>query len=324
MPNTGGIDREKSIRLFEDRISAIDREMAEMFVDSDIRTIRSLSEAVSAPPFKNYPNVHMERNTLEKLAEDLVDLDDDVLLADLSLMLGEKLTAREVPGAELIVVEESEEIKPEKVNDLTQIAGIGRSKAEALYDAGYHWQQEVALVGQQELSQVNGIGNALAARMKADVGDMEREDYGTPHQDLLWEEPDEGEEPNEVQAQLLAALEQEYGDVGSGLQRLSRDDTLTIVARLRERGLLDAGVFCKIVDQTVPTITVNISEELSGIDVDRVGLEDNTRDSDVTECPVDGCSVLVSVDSVYDHCLDEHGFYEESMLEEVEAEVGGV
>ena len=60
--------------------------------------------------------------------------------------------------------------EPEELED---ISGVGPSKAEALRDAGYETIEDVKAASQGELSEVDGVGNALAARIKADVGGLE-------------------------------------------------------------------------------------------------------------------------------------------------------
>ena len=56
---------------------------------------------------------------------------------------------------------------------LEDISGVGASKADALREAGYESIDDVKAASQAELSEVNGVGNALAARIKADVGGLE-------------------------------------------------------------------------------------------------------------------------------------------------------
>ncbi len=56
---------------------------------------------------------------------------------------------------------------------LTEISGVGESKADALRAAGIETVADVQERSQEELADVEGIGNALAARMKADVGGLE-------------------------------------------------------------------------------------------------------------------------------------------------------
>ncbi|WP_224268255.1 50S ribosomal protein L32e [Haloprofundus salinisoli] len=56
---------------------------------------------------------------------------------------------------------------------LEEISGVGPSKADALQEAGYESVEDVKAASQSELADVEGIGNALAARIKADVGGLE-------------------------------------------------------------------------------------------------------------------------------------------------------
>lgn len=61
----------------------------------------------------------------------------------------------------------------DEIESLEDISGVGPSKAEALRDAGYETVEDVKAASQAELADVEGIGNALAARIKADVGGLE-------------------------------------------------------------------------------------------------------------------------------------------------------
>jgi len=61
-------------------------------------------------------------------------------------------------------------------DELTTIAGVGDDKAEALREAGYETVEDIRAAKQDDLTEVDGIGNALAARIKADVGDVEIDD----------------------------------------------------------------------------------------------------------------------------------------------------
>jgi large subunit ribosomal protein L32e len=55
--------------------------------------------------------------------------------------------------------------------ELTDIAGVGPARAEELREAGYETVEDLAAADQEDLSDV--VGNALAARIKADVDDVE-------------------------------------------------------------------------------------------------------------------------------------------------------
>jgi len=57
--------------------------------------------------------------------------------------------------------------------ELEDISGVGASKADALRDAGFESIQDVKEADQDDLAEAEGVGNALAARIKADVGDLE-------------------------------------------------------------------------------------------------------------------------------------------------------
>ena len=78
-------------------------------------------------------------------------------------------------GEEADEPEETDELDDEDAgpSELDAIAGVGASKAEALREAGYDSVDDIRGASQSELADVEGIGNALAARIKADVGDLE-------------------------------------------------------------------------------------------------------------------------------------------------------
>ena len=76
--------------------------------------------------------------------------------------------------------------------ELEDISGVGESKADALQDAGFESVEDVAAADQDELADVEGIGNALAARIKADVGGLEVEEE--TEAEIEDEETEEAEE----------------------------------------------------------------------------------------------------------------------------------
>ncbi|MFB6111841.1 MAG: 50S ribosomal protein L32e [Halobacteriaceae archaeon] len=86
---------------------------------------------------------------------------------------------------------------PEEIED---IGGVGPSKAEALREAGYEDVEALARAEQSELAEVEGIGNALAARIKAEVGGLEVAEETTGE---VEEADTEAEEPTtEVETEL--------------------------------------------------------------------------------------------------------------------------
>lgn len=87
---------------------------------------------------------------------------------------------------------------PESLED---IGGVGPSKAEALREAGYESVEDLARAEQSEIADVEGVGNALAARIKAEVGGLEVAEETTGEVEEA--EPEaEPEEDTEVETEL--------------------------------------------------------------------------------------------------------------------------
>jgi len=61
-------------------------------------------------------------------------------------------------------------------DELEEMSGVGAAKAESLRAAGFDSVDDVRGASQDDLAEVDGIGNALAARIKADVGELEIEE----------------------------------------------------------------------------------------------------------------------------------------------------
>ena len=76
-------------------------------------------------------------------------------------------------------------------DELEEISGVGPSKADALREAGYETVEDVKAASQSELSEVDGVGNALAARIKADVGGLEVDEEADAEIDEETEEADD-------------------------------------------------------------------------------------------------------------------------------------
>jgi large subunit ribosomal protein L32e len=83
-------------------------------------------------------------------------------------------------------------VAPEDVPDtIEDIAGVGGAKADALREAGYESVADVQGASQDDLAGIEGVGNALAARIKADVGDVEvEEETATEIEDEAAPEPE--------------------------------------------------------------------------------------------------------------------------------------
>ena len=82
-------------------------------------------------------------------------------------------------------------------DELEDISGVGPSKADALREAGYETVEDVKAASQSELSEVDGVGNALAARVKADVGGLEVDEEADAE---IEDETDEEEDADEADA----------------------------------------------------------------------------------------------------------------------------
>ncbi|GGL50743.1 50S ribosomal protein L32e [Halocalculus aciditolerans] len=89
----------------------------------------------------------------------------------------------------------------DEIESIEDISGVGPSKAEALRDAGYESVEDVKAASQDDLADVDGIGNALAARIKADVGGLEVSEETEAAVEEETEEA-EAEEAEEVETEL--------------------------------------------------------------------------------------------------------------------------
>ncbi|OYR37980.1 50S ribosomal protein L32e [Halorubrum sp. Ib24] len=88
--------------------------------------------------------------------------------------------------------------------ELEDISGVGPSKADALREAGYETVEDVKAASQSELSEVDGVGNALAARIKADVGGLEVDEEADAEieDETDEEEADEAAADEDVETEL--------------------------------------------------------------------------------------------------------------------------
>jgi large subunit ribosomal protein L32e len=67
-----------------------------------------------------------------------------------------------------------------EITELTDISGVSEDRADALREAGYDSIDYIRGASQDELANVEGIGMALAARIKADVGDIDLDETVEP------------------------------------------------------------------------------------------------------------------------------------------------
>lgn len=94
---------------------------------------------------------------------------------------------------------ETESEQSQESRGLEDISGVGSSKAETLREEGYETISDVQAADQSDLAAIEGIGNALAARIKADVGGLEIEEETEAE---VEEEGGEEEHAAEVEMEL--------------------------------------------------------------------------------------------------------------------------
>jgi large subunit ribosomal protein L32e len=85
-------------------------------------------------------------------------------------------------------------------DELEEISGVGPSKADVLREAGYETVEDVKAASQSELSAVDGVGNALPARIKADVGGLEVDEEADAEIEDETDEEEAAEEADESEA----------------------------------------------------------------------------------------------------------------------------
>ena len=108
----------------------------------------------------------------------------------------ERVVTGDEDGSEMADASEATETDEEAAAEemlLTDVSGVGEAKADALREAGYEHVPALVNASQSDLAEVEGIGNALAARIKADVGSLEVaedteteiEDEGAPAEEAV-------------------------------------------------------------------------------------------------------------------------------------------
>nr|WP_136688380.1 50S ribosomal protein L32e [Halorhabdus amylolytica] len=82
----------------------------------------------------------------------------------------------------------------ESYEELTDISGVSEEKAETLREAGFETVEDVARAEQSDLTDVEGIGNALAARIQADIGELDVSAAETAEVEEAGEAPEAAED----------------------------------------------------------------------------------------------------------------------------------
>jgi len=107
---------------------------------------------------------------------------------------------------------ESDDEDGDEYEDLTDISGVGDARAEDLREAGYETVDDVRGASQDAIADV--VGNALAARIKADVGGLEvSEETEAEVEDETSETDEEVEEvETELRPRALAEVSPELSE----------------------------------------------------------------------------------------------------------------
>ena len=92
----------------------------------------------------------------------------------------------------------------DELTELTDISGVGDAKADSLREAGFETVDDIRGADQSALAEVNGIGNALAARIKADVGGLEVEEETEAEVEEEGDEDESEDVETELQPRGLA------------------------------------------------------------------------------------------------------------------------
>ncbi|WP_309484902.1 50S ribosomal protein L32e [Halorhabdus salina] len=77
---------------------------------------------------------------------------------------------------------------------MTDISGVSEETADALSEAGFETVEAVARADQDDLTEVEGVGNALAARIQADVGELDVSEAETADVEEAGEAAEEAED----------------------------------------------------------------------------------------------------------------------------------
>jgi len=150
-------------------ISGISTERAEELREAGYETVDSLREAGQAELADVVGNALAARI---KADVDEIEVDEDageVEEADAESDDASAADADESDEDETATA--ADEAEEDEYQDLTDISGVGPARSEDLREAGYETVDDVRGASQEALAGV--VGNALAARIKADVGGLE-------------------------------------------------------------------------------------------------------------------------------------------------------
>ena len=105
--------------------------------------------------------------------------------------------------------ERADQADAEEERDLTDIGGVGTARAEELRSAGFETVADLAAADEDDIADV--VGNALAARIKADVGDVEVDEDALEDDEADGEEAETPDDEEAPEADGAAAADEEDG-----------------------------------------------------------------------------------------------------------------
>ena len=166
-------------------VSGIGEGTAESLRESGFETVADLREATEA----QLTEVDGIGNALAaRIKADVGDVEPD---EDVEADVTEE-SAADADETEADADEQAASV--ESYEELTDISGVSEEKAETLREAGFETVEDVARAEQSELTDVEGIGNALAARIQADVGELDVSAAETAEVEEAGEAPEEAED----------------------------------------------------------------------------------------------------------------------------------
>jgi len=146
-------------------VSGITDDRADELREAGYETVEDLREASQAELAEVVGNALAARI---KADVDEIEVDED---AEAEVEEDEKSEPETAESATESADEGDADEDAEEYEELTDISGVGPARSEDLREAGYETVDDVRGASQDALAEV--VGNALAARIKADVGGLE-------------------------------------------------------------------------------------------------------------------------------------------------------
>jgi large subunit ribosomal protein L32e len=210
LEDIGGVGASKADALREAGFDSV--EAVHAADEDELADIEGIGTALAARIKADVGEVEVEES---EAAVEEADADEETTDAD-----------EETTEAEDAATDDAAAAAVEDDRDLEDISGVGASKADALREAGHESVRDLQATDQAELADVEGVGNALAARIKADVGEVEVDDSTAEVEEA---EPEAAEpETEDVETELRPRAQ---ADVEPAL---SDDEEAALAQRSRE------------------------------------------------------------------------------------------